>query len=288
MSMSTVTRRQASPDLGVERVPWDELGPEFIRAWGRPNGRHEPEHLTVYGKSGGGKSYFVGYVLQQRAAARGSHVVIVATKKADRTLSALGWPIVDTWPPGYGENQVIYWARAKGISAEHRLPQRAKVKRLMDQLWVKESNVIIYWDELTYVERMLRLGPELETYYREGRANGITNVASMQRPSNVTRLSHSEAGWTVAFPPKDADDRKRVAEVLGDRARFNAILDSLDRTKHEFLMRHDLTGEAYISHLPKPRGRAGRRGTRREVSAPVGYGVVSRQNGDLVPSKGAS
>ncbi len=259
--MPTVTRHTL-PDHGVDRVDWGVLGPEFVRVWGRPNGRFDPEHLTIYGKSGGGKSYFAGYILKMRAAARGSHVVVVATKKADRTLTELGWPITSSWPPGYKEHQVIYWARAKGISREHRVEQRAKVKKLMDALWVKDSNVIVYWDELTYVEKMLNLGPELETYYREGRANGICNVAALQRPAGVTRLAHSEAGWTVAFPPKDVDDRDRVAEVLGDRARFRGVLDDLDRTKHEFIIRHDLTGETYISHLPRPRQAVpSRRGT---------------------------
>lgn len=251
LSSSRLTRPSPA-ELGVEREAWEELGPEFIRSWGRPGGRFDPEHLTVYGKSGSGKSYFVGYVLKERARVRGSHVVIVATKRTDRTLSALGWPVVSTWPPGYGQNQVIYWARAKGISAEHRLPQRKKVADLMNALWVPGSNVVVYWDELPYIEMMLGLKPQIENYYREGRALGITNVASMQRPSGVTRLSHSEAGWTVAFPPKDADDRDRVAEVLGDRARFRLVLDSLDRRKHEFLIRHDRSGETYISHLPRP------------------------------------
>lgn len=249
--MRTATRPTPA-DLGIERADWVELGPAFISTWGRPGGRFDPEHLTVYGKSGSGKSYFVGYVLQQRARARGSHVVIVATKRADRTLTALGWPIVQSWPPGYGERQVIYWARAKGISAVHRQPQRLKVKKLMDSLWVPGSNVVVYWDELPYIEEMLQLRPEIQNYYREGRALGITNVASMQRPSGVTRLAHSEAGWTVAFCPKDVDDRDRVAEVLGDRSRFRLALDGLDRRKHEFIMRHDRTGETYISHLPRP------------------------------------
>lgn len=275
MATRLTTRPQPSPTPDVDRVPWDDLGPEFIRSWGRPGGRFEPEHLTVYGKSGGGKSYFVGYVLRQRALARGSAVVVVATKKADRTISGFGWPVIDTWPPGYGERQNIFWAKAKGISAEARLPQRAKIKKLMDELWTADSNTVVYWDELNYLEGMLKLKPELETFYREGRANGITNVASMQRPAGVSRLAHSEAGWTVAFPPKDVDDRKRVAEILGDRARFMALLDSLDRTKHEFLMRHDRSGETYISHLPAPTRT--RRARKPEVSAPVGYGVRSRQ-----------
>ena len=257
----------------IERVPWKDLGPEFIRRWGRPGGRFDPEHLTVHGKSGGGKTYFVATVLKMRADMKDSHIVALATKRADQTLSNWGWPIINTWPPDYGQNQVIYWARAKGISAEHRIPQRAKVKALLDSLWQPGSNRVLYIDELTYVERDLRLGTELSTFYREGRANGITLVASIQRPAGVTRLAHSEAGWTVAFPPKDADDRKRVAEILGDRAQYQYVLNDLDRTKHEFLIRHDRSGETYISHLPAP---SVARRDRRKVSAPVGYGVTSR------------
>lgn len=245
-------------DLGIERVDWnDGLGEAFIATWGRPGGRYDPQHLTIYGKSGGGKTHFMRRVVVMRAQTRGSHVVVVVTKKSDKEIDKFhtenGWPVTDTWPPPYGQNQVVYWAKAKGLSAEHRVPQRAQVKKLMDALWVKDSNIIVVWDELAYVTDMLRLKSELETFYREGRANGITNVSLMQRPSNVTRLSHSEAGWTVAFPPKDQDDRKRVAEVLGDRTKFMIALGQLDRTRHEFLIRDDRSGETYISHLPPPR-----------------------------------
>lgn len=205
-----------------------------------------------------------------RAKVRKSHTVFVATKKADRTIMRLhnryGWPIVSDWPPGYGENQVIYWARG-GLEPEQKAKQRAKVRKLMEELWKANSNTVVVWDELTYVQTDLRLGTQLETYYREGRSNGLTNVALMQRPSKVTRLSHSEAGWTVAFPPKDQDDRKRVAEVLGDRARFSLALDALDRNKHEFLIRHDRSGEVYATHLPGPGRRADSPGARNGVTS---------------------
>lgn len=233
----------------IERVPWAILGPEMIRCWGWPGGRFDPEHLTVYGPTGSGKTRFVGHVLAARAAARQSHIVMIATKRADRTITAYGWPVISSWPPAWDQRQVIYWARAKGISAVHRVPQRDKVKAVLDALWTSKSNTIVYIDELSYVSDMLKLGPELETFYREGRSQGITMVASMQRPSRVTRLAHSEAGWTVAFRPKDADDRRRVAEVLGDRATYQQVLSSLDRDRYEFLLRHDRTGQAYISHL---------------------------------------
>jgi hypothetical protein len=243
--------RATNPDHGIERVPWQELGPAFMREWGWPNGKWEPEHLTIYGKSGSGKTHFARHVLKQRAAARGSHIVVLATKRDDKLLRGFGWPIREAWPPNYGENQVIIWARAKGLDSKHLGPQREKVRLLLNELWVPESNVVLYWDELPYCEEVLGLRTQCRNYYREGRALGITNVAAMQRPTGVTRLAHSEAGWTVAFCPKDQDDRKRVSEVLGDRQRFGLVLDDLDRESYEFLIRHDLTGQAYISHLPE-------------------------------------
>jgi hypothetical protein len=163
---------------------------------------------------------------------------------------------------GYGENQVIFWARG-GLAAEKRALQRTKILRLMNQLWVEDSNIVVTWDELPYLQEMLKLGPQLQTFYREGRSHGITNVAGMQRPTGVTRSAHSEAGWTAAFPPKDADDRKRVAEVLGDRSRFQLALDLLDRERYEFLLRHDRSGNTYVTHLPGPRDTRRQADTRR-------------------------
>src|SRR5512138_2901027 len=128
--------RPTAADLGIERVAWADIGPDFLRSWGWPNGRYDPEHLTVYGKSGGGKSYFVSYVLRWRAYLRGSHVVVVFTKGADRTIAAMGWPMVSKWPPDYNQHQVVYWAKPKDLSPESKARQRVQVKRLMDALWV--------------------------------------------------------------------------------------------------------------------------------------------------------
>lgn len=269
LQLSTPRTPAGRPPHGIERVPWAELEPHFMAVWGWPNGQWEPEHLTVYGKSGGGKTYWVRYILRRRAVLRGTHMVAVATKRADKVIAGFGWPIISDWPPNYGDHQVVYWAKAKGLDEKYLAPQREKVRRLMNELWVPESNILVYWDELPYIEEVLKLRTQMRNYYREGRALGITNVACMQRPTGVTRLAHSESGWTVCFPPKDQDDRKRVSEVLGDRTRFGLVLDDLDRTKYEFLIRHDLTGESYISHLP------GRAPSRPGVSGRSGRGVSS-------------
>ena len=235
-----------------EFVPWDQLGPEFFAAWGRPRGKVEQEHVTIYGPSGSGKTHAQTYLLTERARLRGTHAVIIATKRADSTLTSAGWPVIDDWPPDYNQNQVIWWARA-GLSDEQKAEQKRRVKYMLHTLWQPEANKIVAWDELPYICGDLGCNSEVGTFYREGRGNGICNVACLQRPSGVTRYVHSENGWTLAFRPKDADDRKRVAEVLGDRAYFQWVLANLNRERYECVIKHELTGQVYITSLPGKR-----------------------------------
>jgi hypothetical protein len=225
---------------------------EFFTVWGRPNGQVMPEHVSVYGPSGSGKTYWLTYVMTMRARLRGTHAVAVATKKADETLTSAGWPIITDWPPDYGQNQVIWWARG-GLSGEQRDEQTRKMQTIMATLWTPDANKIVCWDELPYVSGDLGLSRPVATYYREGRAIGITNMAALQRPSGVPRYVHSECSWTVAFRPKDQDDRDRVAEVLGDRLYYREVLKSLDREARQFVIKRELTGEAFISSLPATR-----------------------------------
>jgi hypothetical protein len=208
--------------------------------------------MSVYGPSGSGKTYFVTYVLTERARLRGTHAVVLATKKADTTLTSAGWPIIDKWPPEYGQNQVIYWARG-GLGKEALAEQRTKIERIEHTLWQPDANKIVAWDELPFIALDLGQWQTVSTYYREGRGNGITNVAALQRPNGVPRYVHSECRWTVAFASKDEDDRKRVAEVLGNRKYYKEVLESLDPEAHQFVIKRELTGEAFISSLPATR-----------------------------------
>lgn len=232
-----------------ERVDWAELGPYFMKAWGYPRGKRMPEHLEILGQTGSGKSFFERTILMQRAKLRGSHIVVIATKPADATLAATGWPIVDRWPPGYGQNQVIFWAKAKGLGVAGRQQQKARIGHLLEQLWVPDSNRIVAFDEIAYIDGDLGLRIPLVRYYREGRALGITIVASTQRPQGVPRYMHSESGWSVFFAPKDEDDAERMAQVAGSKRGYMPILMELDRTKYEFLIVRNLTGERFISSI---------------------------------------
>jgi DNA helicase HerA-like ATPase len=221
-----------------------------MEVWGYPNGKFMPEHLEILGPTGSGKSYFERTILLERARLRGSHVVVVATKPADSTLTGMGWPIVTHWPPGYKKPQVIYWAKAKGLGVEARAGQRAAVEHLLNQLWKKDANIIVVFDEIAYVEHELGLRTHIATYYREARGLGITIVATTQRPQGVSRYIHSESTWSVFFAPKDEEDAERMAQVAGSKKYYKPVLLDLDRSAREFLLVHNLTNKRYISSIP--------------------------------------
>jgi hypothetical protein len=254
----TEARVTSAGKLYPQRVPWALLGPDFIEAWGRPNGKFEPEHIEVLGQTGCGKTWWEKTVLLERVRLRHSHVVILLTKPADKTLATLDWPVVTKWPPSEWNSknrQVIYHAKSHGLTKAARQRQAQKVEELLDALWHPDSNVVLAVDEIAYVEQELGLRTHMTTYMREGRTLGITVMASTQRPAGVSRAVHSETAWCVAFAPKDEDDAERMAQILGEKKHYTEVLMDLDREKREFVLVHNLTREAYISHIPDLRKR---------------------------------
>jgi hypothetical protein len=211
-----------------------------------------PEHMEILGPTGSGKSFFEATVLKLRAARWGSHIVVIATKPADDTVAALGWPVVTKWPPNEWKKenaQVVYWAKAPTPDERGTEQQRQAVNELLHRLWRPQSNIVVAFDEIAYVEQDLGLRGMVTRYYREARALGITIVASTQRPANVSRYMHSESKWKVFFAPEDEDDAERMAQVAGNKKFYTQILMSLDRAQQQFLMIHTTSRQTYISRV---------------------------------------
>lgn len=249
----------SAPEVVVpERIPWSVLGPEFIRKWGYARGERMPEHIEVLGQSGSGKSFWVTCILLQRQIARGSHIVVIATKPDDSTMHQTGWPITDTWPPpDPRQTGWIYWPKAHGLGKHEQEEQARKIYELLSKLWKPDANVIVVVDEVADLcdDLNTRDAPNkaaLVRYYREGRSQGLTVVGGTQRPQGVVRQMHSEASWTVCFAPKDEEDAERMAQVLGGKKTYMPILKTLSREKYEFLIVHNLTNRMYISWVDHP------------------------------------
>lgn len=245
----TVSPR-ADPGSQVERVPWSVLGPQFTREWGRPGGKAMPEHMEVLGPTGSGKSFFLRRILADRVAARQTAAVYIATKPADDTIASLGWPITDTWRGVQQNPQVIFWPRTKARGPARKAYQAQKLSDLLGHLWVPDSNTIVIWDEITYIERLRRdIADDVEMYLREGRTMGITNILGKQRPQGVTREMHAETSWVVSFQPADRADAERTAELFGAKKEFVPLLEGLDLERHEFLIQYRKARVTYVSWI---------------------------------------
>ena len=247
-----------------ERVPWSELGPQFAAAFGQtdPNDP-QPEHLAVYGQNGTGKTHAAGIIYQQRAYVTGRPSIIFAHKPVDPTLVKIGFPIVNTWDQLVrkvqdGHVNLIYWPRTRLMGhARHRWYD-TRMTDVLDRLWVSATpkapaDTDIVLDDVGFIERSLpdTLG-RLEQFLREGRAPGFSVGLLKQRVQGGSRLEASETQWTLGFRPKDDDDLERWAQLFGSKRNWMPVFRTLDRVKREFVLKHAVTQQAYISWMDVP------------------------------------
>lgn len=241
--------------LDIPRVPWSELGPEFIEKWGRYDPKDpQPEHMEFLGPNGSGKTFLKQQIFIEMVRRRESAIIVIATKQQDKTITALQWPVVSTVREALKHEQCVFWPRTKATGVARKQFQAGRIQGLLDALWQPDANVIVDFDEFAYVES---LTPDLKAtcnmYLREGRSHGITVVAGKQRPQGVQRDMHSETRVTAGFRMKDGEDNERLATLLGNKRQLMPVVDSLDRGNHEFLFKHDQSDSLLISWVDKPR-----------------------------------
>lgn len=244
----------------IERVPWSELAQEFAETWGRANPKDpQPEHVEVIGQNGSGKTLWMCKAVQERMIVRHTPVVICQSKPADDTVMRLGWPIITDGNirKVQKERWSVYWPQTNATGRARKVYQADKFRDLLNSLWHPNANIIVVFDDVGYIQGLVtsdgeQLNPIIEMYLREGRSSGITNVLLKQRPQGAKREMHSETPWTVAFAPKDEDDKERWAQLMGNRKAYTPIFDSLSNEKHEFVIRNSNTGAVVISWVDTP------------------------------------
>jgi hypothetical protein len=240
-----------------DRVPWSELGPDFIGVWGRADETNpQPEHWEIIGPSGSGKTHLMLTALQDRYRQRKTGAILVVTKADDAIFRQLGWPMV-TKADEIRDTNVVFWPRTRKTGLERRAFHDQRISQLLNHLWNppngKRPNTIVAFDEVGYIEGLSgEMRALIQQYWREARSLGITVVAMKQRPQGALRDMHSETYWTAAFAPKDRSDAERFAELFGHRRDWLPVFDSLDPDKHEFILRHSRSREAYISWVDMP------------------------------------
>ena len=264
-------RARAAPDWRAdrnftwpERIPWSQLGPDFIDMWGFDPPRGKREHLEVVGPSGSGKTHFTETVLQdhyreasrRRDERKGKNIetgaVFVATKTDDDIFRELGWPVAHN----VGEirdTNLIFWPRTGKKGMERDAYMAHHVDDLLSHLFTPHANTVVAFDEVGYAESLsANIRKLIQQFWREGRALGIQVIGMKQRPQGALRDMHSETFWTVAFKPNDRSDLERFAELFGHRRDWMPVFDDLDQDKHEFIIRHSRSRESYISWIDTP------------------------------------
>lgn len=247
-----------------ERAPWSELGPDFIYAWGFKQPPDKREHLEVVGPSGSGKTRLVLTILQdhyaeaerRRAEADRKHIetggIMVVTKQSDDIFREMGWPVVHS-ADDIRDTNVIFWPRTSKTGSARREYQEARIRPLLENLWQPDANTVLAFDEVGWVESLSgETRALIQMYWREARSMHIQMIGMKQRPQGALRDMHSETFWTVSFKPGDDSDQERFAQLFGHRRDWQPVLDSLDLDRHEFVMKHSRTGEAYISWVDVP------------------------------------
>lgn len=252
----TTARVSESGFVWPQEIPWSELGPDFIETYGHDeNGKLRSEHLEVTGQNGSGKSYAIATILQQRAQRWGSAELAVMTKRTDDSIPLLGWPIVETFRDLQEQKfrQAVFWPQTSAQGEEREAFHEAEIYGLLSSLWPQPgqvSNVVVYLDEVRYVESLSRrLKKQVRMYWREGRSHGISIIAGAQRPVEMVRDQHSESRWKIVFPPADTGDMQRFAEMLGRWKDWQPVLESLDQPLHQFVLRNSFTKDAYITWI---------------------------------------
>lgn len=244
----------------IDRIPWSELAAEFAEAWGRADPSDpQPEHVEVLGINGSGKTLWACKAVQERMIVRHTPCVILQSKPADDTVMRLGWPVITDGNTQrvVRERWSIYWPQTNATGEARRRYQADQFRKLLDYLWRPNSNIVVVYDDFGFIEGLYDsrgepLAPIVQMYLREGRSSQITNLLIKQRPQGSRREMHSETQWTVAFAPKDEDDRERFAQLFGNRKRYVEIFKGMDLDKHEFLIKHFRTGAEFISWVDTP------------------------------------
>lgn len=239
-------------ELTAESVPfveWEDFLDSFEAAW-PANVGGQAEHVSMVGPTKQGKTTLQLALVDERVRRRDSHVVILATKPKDPTLSALGWPIIRQWDQlSYGQSHVIFWPKFPKDVRRAAIHQRMAFDGALADIFADGKRVVVI-DEAYYMTDILGLEGTMKQFWSQGRSNDLIVVAGTQRPRNVPREMFSECSWFFAFRTADEDELRRVGEIGGvDAKELRAVMRTLK--PHEFVCCRTRTGEMVRSMVSR-------------------------------------
>lgn len=204
------------------------------------------QHVDIMGRTGRGKTMLARDLLAIR-----EYVVALAVKRADDTLDTFpqaGYKRMTNkkWPPQYGDNKVLYWARPKNLSDIAN--QRKLIQAILDDVY-EQGGWTTFYDDVAYIARALGFAKTIGILFNQARSSHSSQVAAMTQPSSITQAIPSEvwrqSRFHLIFYYRVGRDLDVISDIVGYKLsqikKWMALLRPYD-----FLCFDDLNDQAIL------------------------------------------
>lgn len=219
---------------GIPHVSFQEWRTYFGTRW------EQGEHVTILGHTGSGKTTIAYEILPIR-----DYVIVLATKPKDPLLSkskGLGYHVSRQWPiDGSIFKHNVLWPKIERMADIY--VQHDVIGRCLNDVYTA-GGWCIYLDEVRYVCDKLRLRGMMEILWLQGRSQGVSIVATSQRPAWIPLEAYQSADHLFMFRESDMNNLKRLKEIGGvDR---DALAYALQRIpKHDCIYVNTRDGDMF-------------------------------------------
>ena len=176
------------------------------------------EHLTVIGTTGSGKTTLAHELM------RGSYSshpwrVVFRTKRRDPVLDELerreSYVRLEDWTVADPEvTPRIVFAPPLRNGTDSLEEQRAAFQQALRGIY-RMGGWMLDLDEIRHVTDYLKLSPDVELLYQQGRSLGVSVVGGAQRPRHVPLVAYDQASHLFFFTTSDRTMRDRLADLTG-------------------------------------------------------------------------
>lgn len=199
IAMQSMARRS----IEAPRIPWDVFTRKHFR-W------QHGEHVGLIGPTGQGKTTLLVNILPLHP-----YVVVFATKPRDKTMDGListGYTKISRWEsmdPQQFPRRVL-WPDATRMDS-HEIQQNI-FHDAFGRIY-REGGWTVALDETWYMDNVLKLGKDIQTYLLQARSLGISLVSATQRPAWVPREIYTSCTHLFFWRVNDETDLRSLSGI---------------------------------------------------------------------------